>query len=130
MIDESPDARTPDEAVAFEPEFTVFMLVKTAPEWLGFSVDERQRLAKAHLTPVLRKHAAGVRLRFFDVEFYSARVTDVWMWDCRDHAAYQLLVEELREGPFWDRYFAIVEILPGVEDAYVKNYPGQTKITA
>jgi tetratricopeptide (TPR) repeat protein len=26
-------------------------------------------------------------------------------------------VEDLRETPFWDRYFAIVEILAGVEDA-------------
>lgn len=117
-----------DEATPFDPEFSVFMLVKTTIEWLGFSVDERNRLAQEHLTPVLKKHAAGVRLRFFDVEFYSARVTDLWIWDCRDHHSYQMLVEELREGPFWDRYFQIVEILLGVEDAYVKNYPGQQKI--
>jgi hypothetical protein len=118
------------EIVTFEPEFTVFMLVKTSTEWLAYSVEERNRLAREMLTPVLVKHAEGVRMRFFDIEFYSARVTDLWMWDCRDHRSYQLLIEELREGPFWDRYFQIVEILPGVEDAYVKNYPGQQKITA
>jgi hypothetical protein len=39
-----------------------------------------------------------------------------------DHQAYELLVEDLRETPFWDRYFQIVEILPGVENAYAKNY--------
>jgi hypothetical protein len=33
-----------------------------------------------------------------------------------------LLVEDLRDTPFWDRYFKIVEILPGVENAYAKNY--------
>lgn len=113
----------------FTPEFTVFMLVKTTPEWLGYSVDRRHELGREHLTPVLKKHSAGVRMRFFDIEFYSARVTDLWMWDCRDHHAYQLLIEELREGPFWDRFFEIVEILPGVEDGYVKNYPGQSRIT-
>jgi len=118
-----------DRAPTFEPEFTVFMLVKTTPEWLGHSVDRRNELAREHLTPVLKKHAAGVKMRFFDIEFYSAHVTDLWMWDCKDHQSYQLLVEELREGPFWDRYFQIVDILPGVEDAYVKNYPGQNKIT-
>jgi len=63
-----------------------------------------------------------VALRFYDVEFYSARVTDMWMWDAKDHHSYELLVEELRETPFWDRYFEIVEILPGVENAYAKNY--------
>lgn len=119
-----------DDSTAFEPEFTVFMLVKTTVEWLGHSVDERSRIAREKLTPMLKKHAPGVRMRFFDIEFYAARVSDVWMWDCKNHHAYQMLVEELREGPFWDRYFQIVEILPGVEDAYVKNYPGQHKITA
>jgi hypothetical protein len=33
-----------------------------------------------------------------------------------------MVVEALRETPFWDRYFDIVEILPGVENAYAKNY--------
>ena len=32
----------------------------------------------------------------------------------------RLLVEDLRETPFWDRYFAIVEILPGVR-MHAKN---------
>lgn len=61
-------------------------------------------------------------LRLYDVEFYSARVTDLWAWEATDHRAYELLVEDLRETPFWDRYFQIVEILPSVENAYAKNF--------
>ncbi|NMN03879.1 MULTISPECIES: darcynin family protein [unclassified Novosphingobium] len=110
----------------FEPTLTVFMLVKTSREWLGFSVDRRFELLAEHFTPILRKHAAGVALRFFDVEFYSARVTDIWMWDAKDHHAYELLVEDLRVTAFWDRYFDIVEILSGVENAYAKNYDRPT----
>ncbi len=113
----------------FEPAITIFMLVKTTPEWLGFPVEKRHELAKAQLTPVLEKHRDKVRLRYFDIEFYSARVTDLWMWEARDHHAYELLVEELRETPFWDRWFEVVEILPGVEDSYAKNYDRET-ITA
>ena len=106
----------------FESVFTVFMLVKTTPEWLAFPVDRRHELARTQLTPILKKHEAAVSLRYFDVEFYSARVTDIWMWDAKDHHSYELLVEDLRESPFWDRYFKVVEILTGVEDAYAKNY--------
>jgi hypothetical protein len=98
------------------------MLVKTLPEWLGFPVDERFRLLAEHVEPIVRKHRERVRLRFYDVEFYTARVTDVWVWEATDHHAYELLVEDLRETPFWDRYFQIVEILPGVENAYASNY--------
>jgi aromatic ring-cleaving dioxygenase len=101
---------------------TVVMLVKTLPEWLAFSIDERFKLLAAHMEPILRKHRSKVTLRFYDVEFYSARVTDLWVWEATDHQAYEVLVEDLRETPFWDRYFQIVEILPAVENAYAKNY--------
>jgi hypothetical protein len=106
----------------FEPQITVFMLVKTLPEWLGFSVERRFGELATHVEPVLKKHAGKVRMRFYDVEFYATRVTDVWVWEAADHGAYQLLVEDLRETPVWDRYFEIVEILPGVENAYARNY--------
>jgi hypothetical protein len=105
-----------------KPEITVFMLVKSLPEWLAFSPDVRFRLLAEHVEPVLKRYADDVRLRFYDVEFYATRVTDVWVWEARSHHGYQLLVEALRETPFWDRYFAIVEILPGVENAYAVNY--------
>ncbi|WP_212847203.1 darcynin family protein [Actinoplanes ianthinogenes] len=40
----------------------------------------------------------------------------------RDHQSYQLLIEALRETPFWDRYFTIVDLLVGVENGYARNY--------
>ena len=116
-------SRQPDTRPSFDdPVITVFMLVKTMPEWLAMSVDERFSELAKHVEPIVQRHRDRVRLRFYDVEFYTARVTDVWVWDALHHHAYELLVEDLRETPFWDRYFAIVEILPGVENAYAKNY--------
>jgi hypothetical protein len=100
---------------------TAFMLVKSMPEWLGFTSEERLRLLATHIEPILNKHRPKVTLRLYDVEFYSARVTDLWVWETTDHRAYELLVEDLRETPFWDRYFQIVEILPGVENTYARS---------
>ncbi len=119
----------PQTPIADRPEITVFMLVKTQPEWLGFSIDERFAQLARHLQPILKKHQTDVRLRFFDVEFYSTRVTDLLLWEARTHKAWQLVVEDLRETPIWDRYFQIVDILPGVEDAYADNY-GREAVTA
>jgi chlorite dismutase len=118
-------SQAPAENRVFDAALSVFMLVKTNPEWLGFPVEERFRLLAEHVEPILRKHREKVRLRFYDVEFYSARVTDIWLWDAADPHSYELLVEDLRETPFWDRYFAIIEILAGVENAYAKNYGRQ-----
>ena len=99
-----------------EIALTVFMLVKSMPEWLGFTSEEQFTLLATRIEPILKKHHAKVTLRLYDVEFYSARVTDLWIWEAKDHLAYELLVEDLRQTPFWDRYFQIVEILPGVEN--------------
>ncbi|CAD6511831.1 darcynin family protein [Paraburkholderia metrosideri] len=95
---------------------TVFMLVKTRPEWLACSAGERARLLNEHLVPILKKHAGEISLRYYDVEFYSARVSDIWVWDAKSHHAYEMLVEALRDTPIWDRLFEVVEILPGVEN--------------
>ncbi|MBB6254655.1 darcynin family protein [Nitrospirillum iridis] len=106
----------------FEPAITVFMLVKTMPEWLGMPIDQRFQELSQYLQPIVTRFKGEARMRFYDVEFYSTNVTDIWIWDARSHESYQLLVEALRETPFWDRYFQIVDILAGVENAYAKNY--------
>ncbi|WP_443058969.1 darcynin family protein [Streptomyces sp. NBC_00388] len=103
-------------------EVTAFMLVKTTPEWLGLTVEQRVEAFATEVLPAIKKKTEGVRSRFYDTEFYSARVTDVWVWEARDHQAYQLLIDALRETPFWDRYFDVVEILVGVENGYARNY--------
>jgi hypothetical protein len=106
---------------AFSAALTVFMLVKTRIEWLELPAPEQSRLLRERLEPLLRKYADEIRLRVYDTEFYSSIVTDVWMWDARSHLAYENLVEDLRNTPFWDRYFEIVEILPGIENGYARE---------
>ncbi|WP_392896497.1 darcynin family protein [Streptomyces sp. LN699] len=109
-------------AVTTEPPVTAFMLVKTTPEWLALTVQERVNAFTTQVLPVIEAKTTGVRSRFYDTEFYSARVTDVWMWEAEDHHAYQLLIDALRETPFWDRYFEIVDLLVGTENGYARTY--------
>ncbi|WP_405487211.1 darcynin family protein [Nocardia sp. NBC_00511] len=105
-----------------EPPVTAFMLVKTTPEWLSLTVEERVEAFTTHVLPAIESKTTGVRSRFYDTEFYSARVTDVWVWEADDHRVYQLLIDALRETPFWDHYFDVVEILVGSENAYARTY--------
>jgi hypothetical protein len=108
-----------------QPSLTVFMLVKTQPVWLEFPVDRRFAEGDKYIKPILQKHAGKVTLRMFDTEFYATRVTDLWMWETTSRHAYEVVIEELRETPFWDNYFSIVELLPAVENAAAKNYQRQ-----
>lgn len=104
------------------PPVTAFMLIKTTPEWLAMAPEERVNALATEVMPVIKARTTGVRSRFYDTEFYSTRVTDVWVWEADDHNAYQLLIDALRETPFWDRYFEIVDILVGTENGYARTY--------
>jgi hypothetical protein len=105
-----------------EAAVTAFILVKTMPEWLAMTVQERVDAFTTQVVPVIEARTTGVRSRFYDTEFYSARVTDVWMWEADDHHAYQRLIDALRETPFWDRYFEVVDLLVGTENGYARTY--------
>lgn len=105
-----------------ETPVTAFMLVKTTPEWLAMTVEERIHAFTTEVVPAVKARTTGVRSRFYDTEFYSARVTDVWVWEADDHHAYHLLVDALRETPFWDRYFEVVDLLVGTENGYAHTY--------
>jgi Darcynin, domain of unknown function len=109
-------------AEAAEPTVTAFMLVKTTPEWLALTVQERLEAFTTQVVPAIQSKAKDVTSRFYDTEFYSTRVTDVWVWEARDHQSYQLLIDALRETPFWDRYFEIVDLLVGTENGYARTY--------
>ncbi|WP_194820782.1 darcynin family protein [Micromonospora sp. S-DT3-3-22] len=105
-----------------DPPVTAFMLVKTTPEWLAMTVAERVQAFTTHVLPVIQARTRGVRSRFYDTEFYSARVTDIWVWEADDHDAYRLLIDALRETPFWDRYFQVVDLVVGTENGYARTY--------
>jgi len=105
-----------------EPPVTAFMLVKTTPEWLSLTVQERVDAFTTQVLPKIKAKTTGVRSRFYDTEFYCAHITDVWVWEAEDHHAYQLLIDALRETPFWDRYFEVVDLLVGTENGYARTY--------
>jgi hypothetical protein len=82
------------------------------------------RLAHARETfqPILDEFKGRVRLKWYDVEFYTAKISDIWMIESKDHHSYQLFCEKLRETPFWDRFFLVHDIFPGELNAWAKNY--------
>ncbi|WP_433716115.1 darcynin family protein [Nocardia sp. CA-084685] len=116
----------------FDAGVTAFILVKTTRAWLDLTVAQRIAAFEEEVLPTVRERVRDVRSRFFDTEFYSARVTDVWMWEARNHEAFELVIEALRETRFWDHYFDVVEILAGTENGYAKHYgtTTPTSITA
>jgi hypothetical protein len=103
------------------PAHTIFMLVRATETWLALAPKDRFAFLGATVAPILKRHP-DTRLRFFDAEAYSARVSDVAMWQTSDLADYRALIDDLRETPFWGTYFEVVEIVPAVENDYARHY--------
>ena len=110
------------QSTEFDVALTTFFMVKTSPEWLGFSFKTRLAHARETLQPILDEFKGRVRLKWYDVEFYTAKISDIWMTESMDHHSYQLFCEKLRETPFWDRFFLVHDIFPGELNAWAKNY--------
>jgi hypothetical protein len=101
--------------------WTLFTLLKTTRHWLDLTPEARFAFIKKTVRPILDANPA-VTMRFFDTESYSARVTDIVVWQTADLAAYQRVIKGLRDTSFWDRYFEVLEIIPALEDAYAAHY--------
>ncbi len=98
--------------------YTYFMLVRTTPQWLSLSREARMTFADKVFKPVVGKFPA-VSLRYFDAEAFSARCTDVLMWETTDPSQYNFMVDALRDTPMYSvPYFEIVDIIGAVEDSY------------
>ena len=101
--------------------YSIFMLVKTTNAWLELPPEERFAFLDTEIDPILEAHSQ-VKMRFYDTEGFNSRVSDVIIWETTDLEQYQSVVEKLRESEFWGTYFEVVEILPGIENAYARNY--------
>ena len=100
---------------------TFFMLIRTTPTWLALAPKDRFGFLGDVIAPILKRHP-DVSMRFFDSEAFNSRFTDVVMWETASIMSYQAVVEELRETPFWDMYFQVVEIVASIENAYAIHY--------
>jgi hypothetical protein len=101
---------------------TAFIHVKTSPEWLSFTIPERVEKINGSLRRILKDFSDSIIFRWYDTEFYTAKVTDIMVMDCKDPFVYQHFLDKLRETEFWDKWFIVEEIIIGELNAASKTY--------
>jgi Darcynin, domain of unknown function len=104
-----------------EPQhWAFFMLVRATRAWLDLTFPQRTAFVEEKMKPLLIH--AEVRLRYFDAEYFHAKVSDVLLWETTDPVAYQAVIQGLRDTVYWNGYFDIVDIIPAVEDDYAAQH--------
>jgi hypothetical protein len=112
-------ANPPSAAEKAQRKYTFFMHLRTRDAWLQLSREERLRYLGRNVFSALQKYPA-VKMRHFDAESYTARLTDVVMIETTDLQQYDFFIDVLRDLEFWHKYFDVLDIIPAVEGGYVE----------
>jgi hypothetical protein len=95
-----------------------FLHLTALPAWLSMSREQRDELVEREVAPVLAAHPA-VRVRWVDVEAFSAESSDVLVAETDDLRAWNRLVEALRDSPlFATPLFRLDRVLVGIEEGF------------
>ncbi len=104
--------------------YTFFMMLKTTPHWLTLTRPERLEFMNASLQPIFEKYKE-VKLRYYDAEAFTARITDIAVWETSNLQQYYFLIDALRDTKFWGHFFEVMEIFPAIENGYVEYNEAQ-----
>lgn len=99
-------------------KYTVFVHVKTRDAWLKLTVPERLSYIGKDVFPILARNPL-VKMRFHDAEFYSARLSDVMVFETTDLIQYERVIDDLRDSAFWHTYFDVLDIILTSENPLV-----------
>jgi hypothetical protein len=100
------------------PKLTFFMHLRSCAAWLALSRQARADFIAATVRPILARYP-DVRLRFYDAEAFTGRITDVAVFETTNLRAYYFLIDALRDTPFLGLpYFEVIEIVPAIEGGY------------
>ena len=103
---------------------TFFALMRVHPNWLRLSRPERRRFEEDTLKPIYARYPE-VRMRWFDAEAFTARCSDVAMFETESMQAFYYLIDALRDSKLMtEPYFEFVDIIPAVENGF-RDYDAQ-----
>ncbi|MFM2398100.1 MAG: hypothetical protein RL341_257 [Pseudomonadota bacterium] len=113
----------PTASTALAPDgaprkYTFFIHLKTRDAWLQLSAQERLAYVGKNVFPILARHPA-VKVRFYDAEFYTARLSDIMFVETTDLRQYERFIDALRDQEFWHKYFDVLDIVMTTENLMV-----------
>lgn len=82
--------------------------------------EKRAEFSTQKLEPTFEKYPT-VKVRWYDVEAFSAKATDIAVFETTPLQDYYFVIDAIRDSEFCTvPYFEFVEIIPAIENGYVE----------
>lgn len=96
------------------------MHLKALPAWLMLSRDNRKSFNEKIIQPILERYST-VNVRWYDAEAFNARTSDIAVFETTSLQQYYFVIDALRDSEIFSLpYFELIEIIPTIEDGYIK----------
>lgn len=91
---------------------TFFVHLNAAKNWLRLSAEEREAFVTDELAPLLAQYP-NVSLRFYDVEAFTTKCSDIAVFETAVLDEYTALIDTIRSSRLITvPYFELVDIFP------------------
>lgn len=103
-----------------ERRYTFFVHMNATAAWLRL-----ERSARAHIFQQIEEEIfaryPSVSVRLYDVEAFTAKCSDIAVFETAQLQDYYFLIEELRDSPVYTHpYFELVDIFPAIEGGFIE----------
>jgi hypothetical protein len=100
--------------------YTFFIHMNATKQWLSLTRKERGAYFAKWQKDIFASYPK-VSVKFYDVEAFSARCSDIAVYETEDIQSYYFLIEELRDSEVYTvPYFEVVDIFPALENGFAE----------
>jgi hypothetical protein len=101
-------------------KYTFFVLLRATKAWLALTRAARNQFVEHELSSLFAKYGA-VSVRFYDTEAFTARCSDIAVFETAELQQYYFLMDGLRDSKvFTVPYFDLLEIIPAIEGGFIE----------
>ncbi len=101
-------------------KYTFFVHMNATKQWLSLSRQAREQYFSTVQTEIFARYPS-VSVRLFDVEAFSAKCSDIAVYETDNIQAYYFLIEALRDSKVYTvPYFEVVDIFPAIENGFLE----------
>ncbi|CAH0537720.1 darcynin family protein [Vibrio marisflavi] len=101
-------------------KYSFFVHMNATRNWLSLDREDRNTYFSETVEEIFSRYPS-VSVRLYDAEAFTAKCSDIAVYETENIQDYYYLIEELRDTKvFTEPYFEIVDIFPAIENGFVE----------